>query len=178
MAEARSKLSCRPGFLAVGLALAALVAPMPHAHAAPACTGRYTVSAGTVTDNDTHLVWQQDVDLPGVMQCNSSSGIACYTWQGALDYCHNLPLAGGGWRLPTIFELQTIVDESKVQSPSAKFDSAIDPVAFPNTPLDVYWSSSSFAGGPGSAWCMDSSNGFTSLRTLSFDPANRVRCVR
>ena len=83
-----------------------------HGHAdAPA--GRYTVSAGSVTDNLTGLVWQQVVA--------SSS----YNYADAKQYCAGL--TGGTWRLPSPKELQTLVDESR-KNP------AIDTTAFPNTP--------------------------------------------
>jgi hypothetical protein len=68
---------------------------------ADAPVGRYIVANGTVTDMKTHLVWQQRDD--GMTR----------TWDSAGTYCAGLSLDGEGWRLPTIKELQTIVDYSK-----------------------------------------------------------------
>ncbi|MBM5782249.1 MAG: DUF1566 domain-containing protein [Pelagibacterales bacterium] len=59
-------------------------------------------SDGTVTDNLTSLQWQQKDD--GKTR----------DWKNALSYCQNLDLAGyKDWRLPSVKELQTIVDYTK-----------------------------------------------------------------
>ncbi len=52
---------------------------------------------GVVTDHVTGLQWQDD-------EIDNSE------WATAITYCTNLPLDGGGWRLPTIEELETLVD--------------------------------------------------------------------
>ena len=54
---------------------------------------------GTVTDNITGLMWQQeDTDRPKY-------------WDEAIDYCEALTLAGhADWRLPDEYELQSIVN--------------------------------------------------------------------
>jgi hypothetical protein len=75
-------------------------------------------------------------------------------------------LGGTGWRLPTIKELQTIVDESR---PS------IDPTAFPGAPLGNYWSSSPVAGRPSDAWDINF-NGATGPDAMS--TLDNVRCAR
>jgi hypothetical protein len=116
-----------------------------------------TTSGGTVYDTKTKLTWQQAVP----------SGT--YIWAGAKTYCAGLNLGGTGWRLPTVKELQTIVDDSQT-------DPAIDTKAFPSTPTDYFWSSSPAAGSPSDAWFVHFFAGMTS----SFDvpDACRVRCVR
>lgn len=54
---------------------------------------------GTITDNNTGLMWQQ---VP------SSDD---YTWQGAVDYCDDLEFAGyDDWRIPSLKELFSISD--------------------------------------------------------------------
>ncbi len=72
--------------------------------------GRYVVTAGgtvngTVQDTKTGLIWQQTVP----------SGT--YTWADATAYCGSTVvstrLGGTGWRLPTLEELQTIVDHTQ-----------------------------------------------------------------
>lgn len=105
----------------VGLASAlAIVTATPHATAEPPCAARYTLKNGVVLDNDTNLTWQQNfgTDL---------------TFADAKSYCASLTLDGGGFRVPTIFELQTIVDESR-KIP------VIDDATFPGTPKDIFWS--------------------------------------
>jgi hypothetical protein len=107
--------------------------------AAPA--SQYEIQAGgtptgTVVDTGTWLTWQQAVSSQ------------TYTFSDAISYCsNNTPgLPGSGWRLPSMKELQTIVDDSH------SFP-AIDPNAFPSTPIDVpYWTSTPVAWQPGYAW--------------------------
>lgn len=55
---------------------------------------------GTVTDNNTGLIWQQEDD--GVLRA----------WDLSDTYCKTLTLPGTGWRLPTKKELMSIVDFS------------------------------------------------------------------
>ncbi len=59
--------------------------------------GRYAIASGVVTDTQTGLEWQQTDDG------NS------YTFAAAPGRCTSL---GAGWRVPSMKELQTIVDES------------------------------------------------------------------
>ena len=56
---------------------------------------------GTVTDNSTGLMWQQQQKI---FQ-------DAHTWENALSYCQNLTLSGhDNWRLPNCKELQSLVD--------------------------------------------------------------------
>ena len=119
--------------------------------------GRYQVSGGTVRDAVTGLTWQQVVDATG------------RTWTEAKAHCAALGLAGGGWRLPSMKELQSLVDDSRA-SPS------IDPQTFPDTPLDPFWTSSTVVATPGSAWRVSFIHGYT------YDASDYnmylARCVR
>jgi hypothetical protein len=66
---------------------------------AKAPAGRYVVGATTVFDTKTKLTWERSwTDL--------------LTYEGASDRCAKL---GGGWRLPTVKELFTIVDYTAPQ---------------------------------------------------------------
>jgi hypothetical protein len=120
---------------------------------ADAPVGRFTVNAGgTVTDNMTHLTWQQ------------AASASTYTWAEASTYCTD------GWRLPDIRELQSLVDERR-------YTPAIDSTAFPNTPYLSFWSASRYpASDTDAAWIVNFDLGYT----LSNDVRNmnRVRCVR
>src|ERR1700683_1138102 len=71
--------------------------------AADAPAGRYTIANGTVYDTKTRLTWQQGV----------SSTV--HTWAGGASYCTGNVggLPGTGWRVPSLTELQTIVDDSR-----------------------------------------------------------------
>ena len=130
--------------------------PNPAATGLPNPSSYDTSIAGLVKDNVTGLVWQSVVDA------NS------YTLANAKSYCSNLALAGGGWRVPSRIELVSLIDFT-TRGP------AID-VAFPNTPLSAFWSSSPAAGISQVAWFVNFSTGGTGA-TDSRDPF-RVRCVR
>lgn len=124
---------------------------------ADAPQGRYTISAGTVYDTETGLTWQQTVD-------GMDRG-----WNAAVSYCQTLPLAGGGWRLPRVNELLTILDVSRSNP-------AIDPGAFPGTPNTSYWTASDTAGNDGAKWVIYFVYG--NMTWTGVDDLFRVRCVR
>lgn len=88
---------------------------------------RFTRDAnGIVTDNSTHLQWQDDYS-------DNANVIKNTSWESAISYCEALDLDGTGWRLPHIKELFTIVDYTQ-------YDPTIDPV-FQYTMSFTYWSS-------------------------------------
>ena len=96
---------------------------------------------GTITDNDTGLMWQKE-PAPG-----------SYTWEQALSYCEDLELAAyTDWRLPTAKELQSIVDYSTVYP-------AVDDTYFPETGSSIYWVSTSNADSPSSVWYVSFADG-------------------
>ncbi len=97
---------------------------------------------GTVTDQMTGLMWQAGETRPK-------------KWQQALAYCNQLDLGGyGDWRLPSIKELSTLVDENRI-NPS------IDEAYFPGARAAAYWSSTTFTGHPGFSWYVRFDNGLT-----------------
>jgi chitodextrinase len=113
---------------------------------------------GTVTDNVTGLVWQQQDD--DVIRI----------WEQAITYCEGLSLAGStDWRLPNINELRSIVDYG-TSSP------AINGTYFPGTDSSYYWSSTTYANFTSSAWYVDFGGGNVDYGSKSYYPD--VRCVR
>ena len=95
----------------------------------------------TVTDTVTCLQWQK-----ATMDTDGNVGPDLYNWQQALAASENLTLAGhSDWRLPDISELKPLVDFSR-------YDPAIDPVFDSTTQSDSYWSSTTYAGDPSTAW--------------------------
>ena len=86
----------------------------------------------------------------------------------AKTYCSALPLDKGGWRLPTLKELLTLVDRS-VKLP------AIDLIAFPNTKSYLFWTTTLYAPSSGEAWLVDFSWGNAS--NISVSNVLQVRCV-
>jgi hypothetical protein len=99
-------------------AMAAFVATSVATARADAPAGRYTVAGGVVTDTKTNLLWQQTPATPRKRA-------------DAVAYCAGL---GTGWRIPTMKELMTLVDDSRTRP-------AIDPV-FASQPTDSCMTSS------------------------------------
>lgn len=128
----------------------------PTPRTAPAA--RYDIQADAVRDVGTGLTWQRLVPTETL------------PFDGASAYCSQLALQGKkGWRVPSLGELLTLIDERAAVSPM------IDVAAFPNTPSEPFWSSSTFANGPALAWYVffDNGSGLYGLPTA----AHRVRCV-
>ncbi len=131
---------------------------------ADAPPNRYIVDNGTVTDTMTQLIWEQTFsDFRTI-------------WAAADDYCQTLNLNGStDWRVPSMKELQTIVDETRTNP-------AIDPNVFPCTTNDFFWTSSIVVVDNMNHWvvrfadgCTTGGNGNACGATAS---PNRVRCVR
>jgi hypothetical protein len=109
----------------------------------------YTSLAGgiMVQDNVTGLVWENKTDDGSIHDKDNT-----YNWQNAQDVfiaTLNSQNFGGhsDWRLPTIKELSTIVDNSILYpGPTINTD------YFPNTVSSRYWSSTTNAGDPNDAW--------------------------
>ena len=93
---------------------------------------------GRVFDTKTGLTWnicpEQFKYSNG--HCGGNIGNGEFTWDQAAKQFSNLP---DGWRLPSIQELQSIV-EKRCSDPS------INGHVFPDTPAVWFWSSSAFAG--------------------------------
>ena len=115
---------------------------------------RFAISADGmyVTDHETGLMWARD-ESPRL------------DYAGAEKHCAELRLGGySDWRLPTLDELQTIVDRERVKP-------AIDTVFF-NTKGDWTWTSSEYKGNPGpsgSVWIVNFYDGnvYSNLRDNS-----------
>ena len=101
---------------------------------------------GTITDNQTGLMWTKDAGTPTVGSC--AGGIK--TWQGALDYVTCLNginhLGHSDWKLPGVKELISLVDYSRFGPPLPLSHS------FLNVQSSGYWSSNSYAGTTDGAW--------------------------
>ena len=121
---------------------------------------RYTTTTNTVYDNKTKLTWQRMV-APNT-----------YNETAARVYCASeavTTILGGAGRLPTLKELQSIVDYSR-RAP------AIDPDAFPSNAPSFFWSASLRVGSSSSdAWGVNFYDGDTYTRQVNSDAA--VRCV-
>ena len=129
-----------------------------------AAGARFAVDAGLVTDASTGLVWQQAVPAAPV------------TWPAAKAAC---AAAGAGFRLPSLKELQTLVDYAMSYPGDAGAPgAAIDPVAFPGTPPGGFWTSSPVSGSTAVAWIVKFDNGDTASNSVTaMTDTKYVRCV-
>jgi len=123
-----------------------------------------------VSDNNTGLHWQQILpELYYGCTGEDMEGKKC-KWQEAVNYCNDLNYGGyNDWRLPTVEELETIVDYGKLYP-------AVDEAYFPNAPLKGFWSYSSMVGFADNAWYVDLADGDTWGDAKSSEYG--VRCVR
>jgi hypothetical protein len=127
---------------------------------------RYDVHPHEVLDLATGLRWQR------------AAAPKPLPFRAAGAYCDHLKLGSKpgtksgekpGWRVPTLVELLTLIDESAATAPM------IDRAAFPDTPAEPFWTSSTFNNGSELAWYarFDQGNGLYGRLSESF----RVRCV-
>ena len=93
---------------------------------------------GTVTDSATGLVWDKCSWGQTGSDCSGSTASTNIIWQQALAIAVTANSSSykgqTDWRLPNRTELESLVDLTR-------FDPAIDPAVFPNTPSERYWSS-------------------------------------
>jgi hypothetical protein len=119
---------------------------------------------GTVTDPITGLTW---------MRCAAGqtwTGSTCSGVADTLTFDQALVPSSPGWRLPSIRELQTIVDRTSSVS-------GIDAEAFPNTPKAFFWSGTPYASAAlPTAWALSFDDGTANPTTRS--DLYAVRLVR
>ena len=131
----------------------------PSSEPSPASpVARYEVKAKVVRDVATGLRWQR------------VSAAKPLPFESARAYCSHLNLGGDKhWRVPTLGELLTLIDERAATAPM------IDRTTFLDTPAEPFWTSSTFANGSELAWYVrfDHGNGLYGRLTEPF----RVRCV-
>ncbi len=119
----------------------------------------YEIGTDEVKDKYTRLVWQR-----GDSHSLSPSAVS---WKEAAAYCQTLNLDGSSWRLPSVKELATLVDESRLGLPMP----TIDESAFTSTVPSDYWTSTAIQQ---NHWTVSFREGTHNLdRTVGF-----VRCVR
>ena len=118
------------------------------------------LKALTWQDPKTGLEWQ--CDSPGEM-----------SWLKAQEYSRKLLLGGkADWRLPTVAELETLLDRSVLHY-------ELRPIAREDVPFRdslSYWSSTTFQDGTKNAWIVMFDGGYV----LSYKKSNvyYIRCVR
>jgi hypothetical protein len=119
-----------------------------------------TAADGTLFTNFLATLNGGDYTSPSAGQDVSNGPSACFA-----NHCD--------WRIPTIAELNTIIETSAPGCGSVS--ACIDP-AFGPTQASFYWSSSSLAGSPFGAWGVFFSGGNVGNYSKTFD--NYARAVR
>jgi len=132
-------------------------------------TSNYFVSPilNFVRDTKTQLTWQKNTD-PTTLN-----------FFDAREYCANFNILGQtDWRLPTITELQSLIDyEYGPGIPAGTPSKAINLDAFPDTFASSYWSNTLVAGGASAAvWDINFGNG--DVFSSGYTWQRYVRCVR
>jgi hypothetical protein len=132
---------------------------------------QYTaISADEVQDNYTGLIWQRT---------GNSSGLI--SWDQAVTYCSSLTIGGNTWRLPSVRELATLVDEAQVAP-------AINRTMFPSTQYGArsnnwYWASHAQRNSTTAWWGLNYDDGFTGFNAGASGAWNYwtvayAKCVR
>jgi Protein of unknown function (DUF1566) len=133
---------------------------------------------GTIKDLNTGLIWEKKCSKCGGLHDVSTT----YLWSGngsqetIWDWLDDLNAEGGtgyaghnDWRIPNLRELQSIVDYGL-------FKPTLDPIFGP-TRTD-YWTSTTFANNPASAWLVDFGDGNVDSYEKDEDGTYHVRAVR
>ena len=138
---------------------------------ADAPPGHFKSEGGTVIDAKVHLEWQQ-TGAP-----KNAGGTDLYTWAEASAYCTSLSLKGGGWRLPSVKEMLSLIDRSQrtVLVDRKEFTDTVDAVT-PGGPRSWSWTATGVHGTPGERWVMYFFDG--GPRPAPPTNGYRVRCVR
>lgn len=121
--------------------------------------GQYEVTDKVARDRRTGLVWQR----------NLPTGVR--TYEEAKKYCEEAqPDSYNGWRLPTVAELQTIVDVRAAKP-------AVDKAVFTNILSQLCWTSTPYIGAAEpSVWAVSFAEG--NNRDLKKTAQSSVVCVR
>ncbi|MDX9743345.1 MAG: DUF1566 domain-containing protein [Arcobacteraceae bacterium] len=107
--------------------------------------------SGVTFDTETKLLWQDNFDNINVMAVEKD-------WQGAIDYCENLSLAGfDDWKLPDIDTLKALYPKKDML-------------------IGNYWSSSPNPDDSDYALVFDFTNGYEAAGDKTY--STYVRCVR
>ncbi len=136
----------------------------------------YSRRGDVVIDNATGLEWQDDVDSvekPWVTEENYNDGNYSDTLgDTATTYCSDFSLDGGGWRLPTIQEILTLVDRRKT------YPSATEEVFrhISSSRLSMYWSATNACLDSFRAWYVNFGQGVSVY--FNKNKSLYVRCVR
>ena len=125
----------------------------------------FSPDGSQVIDAQTGLTWRRCTEGQTWKAGTCSGNSISTSWLGAQQLARD---AGANWRLPSVKELATLLDYTR-------FNPAIDPVAFPRTPVSNYWSSTPYIDKPNFAWAVGFQ--FGGIQYWHHDIGYRVRLV-
>ena len=117
---------------------------------------------GTAYHQKTGLTWKRCAEGQTWNGSTCTGAEAYYSWPQALN------LASGGWRLPNLKELNSIIEQRN-------YSPAINGAVFPAPPNTYFWSASPYAPDAGNAWNVNFNNGNDNANNQG---NNAVRLVR
>jgi hypothetical protein len=126
------------------------VTPLPYPH-------YVQIAPGEVQDVETKLIWAQKSNLTAMAPSDAAT------------YCAGLGLNGHTWRLPSVNELSSLVDDNPNID---KVSPAIDQCVFADTPSNMYYISSSMQSTK--PWALNYEDGFDD----DSETTGAARCVR
>jgi hypothetical protein len=133
------------------------------------CVSSENDSGGTEQSFDLHRDFLVR-DLHTQLEWQASPDSAARDFFEAIAYCEQLESAGGGWHLPSLKELLTLVD-------TTRWRPAINRHAFGLTRNDRYWTSTQYLDGRDLAYVIDFERGGSHAAGMYAD-LHYVRCVR
>ncbi len=120
-----------------------------------------------VTDQNAGLIWKRCVEGMTWNGESCTGSPRYFTWYEALQWV----VAGEkGWRVPNVKEMSSLIE------PALSGPLAIDPQVFPQTPNDLFWTSSPYTLDAFYGWIVQSFYGYTYFTYL--EDTGALRLVR
>ena len=146
------------------------------AHYGPGAMQLTLNSNGTISDEQTNLMWEVKGTSDGTPDfSNPTDPDNTYSWDDLSEFISLLNATNYGgftdWRIPTVKELESILDLS-IAEPGP----TIDITLFPNCKAGSYWTSDTDIDNAAMAWAIDFSNSLDNI-TAKTDTFS-IRAVR
>ncbi len=155
LARCRDWINVAMAAVVMFAALTVSAATCPVGVGSPPPTTDFSVNGdSTVVHIVTGLMWKRCTE--GLSGSTCDSGAATHLkWSDALSLARNSNFAGyTDWRLPNKREMESLVDDHC-------YGPAINDAAFPRTPGDCAWTSTTLVADPAMAWCVAFDQGDT-----------------